>query len=706
MDIPNYIKDELEEIKDKVAKTYEGNRHNYERYNEFMRFTFQSSLTSDDIALLDDMGRPALQFNVGESYISRLCGEFSKQEAAFEVSSDDEDKADPVSIHVVQQHLNHVVLGSDNDQTRYEIYREMLSGGYSVAKVFHDYVNNRDFKQGIFYERCDDPTMVGFDLMARKANKGDGEFCFELKAYTKQQFENMFPNVDLRDVTFDGSFSAFKWSYLNGGQKVILVCDFYKKKKKNKRIYQLSDNSVISADEYKQMKKDYESGNMYVPMLNIKDKRWVKEEKICRYRLIESEILEYTETDYEKFPLVFFDGNSIPLRNSTNNTAIQQFTRPYLYQTKDSQRLKNFAGISIANSIENDVQHKFMVAIEALPNQRDLYESFVNFQRPNTMLFNAFYEKNPNQPIPNPIQPVPRIPAPPEISQAFVQADSLFQNILGSFDASLGINDNQLSGVAIIEAATQSNAAAMPYLVNFLAGMQRVGECILNLIPKFYTTPRSIPVKGPDGKAMYVKINTDDGVKMDYDSNFLNVRIKAGPSFAIQKARAYNQLIAMQQANPKFAQFMGDEGIDLMLDNVDMKGIDELKQRVKQWQQKQAMKEQAMMQAQQQQMANNPQMIRNQIEMQKIAQKNKEMEMEQQENMIQHKIDFERIKNDQMKMLTESELSRDDNLTQRLKAHTEAISNQMEHALKARDIGHRHGIEKVKTYHMINNTTQ
>jgi len=32
-------------------------------------------------------------------------------------------------------------------------------------------------------------------------------------------------------------------------------------------------------------------------------------ETICRYRLIENEILDYKETDYTYLPLVFVDGN-------------------------------------------------------------------------------------------------------------------------------------------------------------------------------------------------------------------------------------------------------------------------------------------------------------------------------------------------------------------------------------------------------------
>ena len=75
------------------------------------------------------------------------------------------------------------------------------------------------------------------------------------------------------------------------------------------------------------------------------------------------------------------------------------------------------------------------------------------------------------------------MPAPPEIVQAFQGADSLMEQVLGSYDAALGINNNQLSGVAIVEGAYQSNAAAMPYIVGFMQGLQRAAQVYVRPAP-------------------------------------------------------------------------------------------------------------------------------------------------------------------------------------------------------------------------------
>ena len=109
---------------------------------------------------------------------------------------------------------------------------------------------------------------------------------------------------------------------------------------------------------------------------------------------------------------------------------------------------------------------------EALPKEEEFLQAYKDTQKESVLVYNSVHESNPDCPLANPIREVNRIPGPPEIAQAFTGADRLIQNVLGSYDASLGINNNQLSGIAIVEAASQSNATAMPYIVGCLQGFQ------------------------------------------------------------------------------------------------------------------------------------------------------------------------------------------------------------------------------------------
>lgn len=684
--------DQLKRIKENVKQSYIAFRPNYDRFNEFRKFIFETSLSSDDLSLLANLGRPQIEFNVTEAYISRLMGEFSKQEPSISVSAEDTDNTDPATIHLVEQHIRHLFLDSKNDHVRWNLMKDIYSGGFAVAKVWTDWANPMSMNQVINWDVCYDPTLVGFDSMSRRSHKGDGRFCFELFPYTEDTFKSEFPDVDIEKLNFTRGFSGFNWSYREGKEKIILVCDYYEKKTKEVKIVQLSDNRVITLKEYEKMIENWMD---FVPPPSMKgEPRWTKLETICRYRVIENKVLKYEETDFTFLPFVFFDGNSIRLKIPKTSGAVQEVTRPYVYHAKGAQKLKNFAGITLANEMENMIQHKFMVAKEALPKEQDWLAAYKDVQKANTLVYNAFFEQNPDQPIPNPIREVMRVPTPPEVVQTFSSTDSLIQNILGSYDASLGINNNQLSGVAIVEAATQSNATAMPYIVGFLQGLQRVAEIVVDLIPKYYVTPRTIPIRGLDGKSAYVKINQENGFSMFYDTNILNVKVEAGVSFQVQKSRALQQLIALQQSSTMFAQFMNEKGLNVLLDNIEIRGIDQLKLMVEDWQEEMARQKAMAMEQQKQEMMNNPLAIKNQIEMAKLQQKG-------QENAMKLQFDIQRLQQDERKILSDLAISKDSNQTQRIKAQVEAFAKAIDLQIKKRDMKHRHLHETINLKHKL-----
>lgn len=699
MEVAKRYQDQLERIKKNVKNSYEAFKPNYDRFNEFRRFVFETSLTQDDITLLTQLSKPQIEFNVSEAYISRLMGEFSKQEPSISVGSEDESSADPTTVHVVEAHIRHALRDSKNHHTRWELMKDIYSGGFSAGKVWTDYAHPMSFNQVINFDRVFDPCLCGWDQTARYSHKGDGRFVFELRPYEIEEFKADNPDIRVDKISFNRSFAGYNWSYLNGNEKILMVADYYEKKKRDVKIVQLVNDQVLTLKEYEAMQETW--GELaQIPAVKGKP-RMTQLETICRYRCIETEVIEYTETDFTFFPLIFFDGNSIMLKNPKTSGAVQQMTRPYVYHAKGAQKLKNFAGITLANEMENIVQHKFLVAKEALPKEMDWLAAFKDMQKPSNMVFNAFFEQDPDKPIPNPIREIQRVPTPPEVVQTFASTDSLIQNILGSYDASIGINDNQLSGVAIVEAATQSNAAAMPYVVGFLQGLQRVAEIIVDLIPKYYKTPRTIPVMGIDGKADYVKINQQNGVNMFYDVNALNVKVEAGVSFQIQKSRALQQLIALQSASPLFAQFMNEKGLSVLLDNIEIRGIDQLKMMVQEWEQELAKQKQMAMQQQQQEMQNNPMVIRNKIEMGKLQQKEQEANTKAMLSQQQMQLDAEKIKSEQMKTFSNIMLTRDTNVTQRIKAETERFSKQVDLAMKKKDMTHRHFKEAIDLHHKV-----
>ena len=685
-DVAKRYQDNLARIKKVVRNTHDYFRHNYDCFNEFRKFVFESSLTNDEITLLMTMNRPQLEFNVLEAYISRLLGEFSKQEPDIEVNAYDETKADPMTIKVVEQHLKHVFMDNDNQHLRYEVYKDLLSGGFSAVKVYTEYEHHMSMNQVIRFTKCE-PTLTGFDKISRFSHKGDGNYCFELFPKNKEEFIEEYPDTPINTLTFRRDFAGFNWSYQNDNSQIVVVADYYEKKRKEETIVQVHDGRVMTQTEYRKMIDTW--NDITMPPGTMGKPRKTMVDRIVRYRLIENQVLEYEETDYTFLPIVFIDGNSIMIKTPRNGN-IRQVTRPYVYHAKGAQRLKNYAGISLANEIENTVQHKFMVAKEALPKEEQFLDAYKDVQKEAVLVYNSVHESNPELPINNPIREVQRVPAPPEIAQAFTGSDSLIQNVLGSYDASLGINNNQLSGIAIVEGASQSNATAMPYIVGCLQGFQRLAQIYVDLMPKYMITPRTIPILDEEGRRHYIKINQEQGMPMDFDTNVLNVAIKAGASFQVQKSRTIMMVKEIMGMSPLFAQFMAEKGLNFILDNMDGKGIEELKSLTGEWvQQYQQEKAQAQEAAQQ-----NPQAMKGQIEMAK-------MQQSQQKNQMDFQLDMAKLQQDERKVLADLHLGKESANVQLVKALTEQFAKKVDLELKHRDMRHRHVKEVLETHHNL-----
>ena len=623
----------LDKIKQSVEQAYIYFRPNYERFHQFMRFVYKSTLTEDDIAVLATLGRPQIEFNMMEAYISRLRGEFSRMEPGFVVRAQDGfDLVDPQLIDVLEAHFRAILNDSDNDGFSYDVYTDLLVGGFSVVEVYTDYVSEMSMDQKICTQRVFDPTLCGFDPLARKSHKGDGNYCFQLFPKEVEEVEREYGSNAVKGLKYARAFSGFNWSYRAAKKDIVLLCQYDKKDFKKERITKLSNGRVVSVKHYEELLGLWEeAGHIEQPPIPIGKIRETILEEITRYTFSGAELIEVEKTNFKMLPLIFFDGNSAVLRDNNDSTA-EQMTRPYIYNVKDAQRLKNYAGQSLANELENTVQHKMIASVEAIPE--DYIDAYIDIQKPSTYMYNAFYDGDPNVPL-TPPREVVRTPIPPQISETFQMSDNLIQGILGSYDAALGIQNNELSGVAIMQGAMHSNAAAMPYTVGFMKGWNRVCQQILDLIPKYYVTPRSLPIVKPDGKRSYQVVNKPGNPYMNYDAMSLEVKVEAGVNFAVQKQISLETIIQLMQTSEAFAAFINTKGLGILLDNIEIRGIEGLRQAAGEFMEETAKKQAQMEQMAQQQASQqlDPKQVmamQAQAEMAKVQQKREAREQETQ----------------------------------------------------------------------------
>jgi len=227
----------------------------------------------------------------------------------------------------------------------------------------------------------------------------------------------------------------------------------------------------------------------------------------------------------------------------------------------------------------------------------------------------------------------------------------------------------------------QSNASANPYNVSFMNGLTSAANLILKLIPKYYTTPRTMPIVNKEGKNDFIKIN-QNGKTFRYPDNALQVEVKAGANLSIQKDRQLKVIMELMKMLPSFAQYINQSGIPIILENIEINGIDKLIAGFENWQKQEQQK--------QQQQQPDPNVMKQQNEQMKIQLSSKQMEQDAQIKEAEIALDQAEIENEKLRIMLDAKNKKDQNSVQVLKSQTERTGQAVELALKGADMEHRH----------------
>ena len=718
-DIPQ---SDLSRIKKSVETAYIYFNENNKRFRNFKTYVFKECLNAEQKGMLTTLNRPQLEFNLGAASINRKLGEFAKHEPSICVSPSEGMPVDEELIETVEGNIRHKISDANKNNFAYDIYKDMLGGGFSAGKVWTDFQSPMSFNQDIFWGKCFDATMVGFDPLARAMHKGDGSFSFEIYPVIEEEFKVQFPGTNISVKTDSTYIESFQWSYKDmHDQKVILVCDFYEKKKKRLKIVKLADGKVMSMKEYEKLKIYWEDNVILEQIPQIVGKpRTTIIDVIMNYKFVKDEILSIEETDYPLLPHVFFDGNSDILTIGKSNSTYQ-FTKPYYYHAKGAQDLMNFTGIAIANHIDNMSMSQFIVKEEAIPQQQDYKEAIIDPQRANTIVVRAYSEQNPDQPIPEPIREVTNVPLPPEVTGTFNQSAAIIQAILGSTASNPENQANYISGKAVIEAINVDNAAGMPYTVGYLAGLEQMARIHIGLMPKYIIGKRKIPVINKNGDKIYQDVNMPGKPHLNFEQGALMVNVEAGVNYQVEKNQAMQQIIGLMQASPKFAEFMNsEEGLPILLDNLTIYGADRLEDAAEKWMQVQKQQQAQMQQMQQQMMQQDPRYIKAQADVQKVQLEAHELQMKQEQNQFERQIkvaelalEQEKVQNEAILVQHEAQQEEVNAAVQREKAQAEIVSHSLDAAAKIASINHKQKMDEhesvrksVELHHKIKSTKE
>lgn len=605
------IKDleELKRLKSLVSDTQNYNADNIMMHKQCINFIFKESFWGDDKSRLKELGLPTLSANSLEAFINRLCGEFADNHPDIKVeydSTDDQNKE--VLEAYVDKQLRDVLSQYKARDLDNKVIRGMFGGCYYVVKVDYDYDNPETFRQSISVKDVDAPTTCGFDPQAREKHRGDAKYCYQNYQMTSEDLMSQYDvtHDDLNQLIFptqDSSQFQFSYTKDNGERtKIVNVCEFYEKKFKTFDLLLLSDSSEMRAKDYIAKYGDIEyqekdepdeedeenEGSaellqeaMQVVQENAQKPKVIEKSKRREVKYIErtlfigSKVLEKKRTVYKSLPLIFFDGNGF-------FDGEKYFARSYYHNSIGTQRLKNFVLNQLADSMSNVRKSDILMPEEALPTNQSYLRPYLepNF-RGGVMVYKSKSDTPLPSGFPDPIQP-PTVITAAQIPQDFInfldRTEQMNQNQLGAYDASLGIDNQSMSGKAIVAGSTNSNAAAKPTMINYIASWNQIAKVIVELIPYIKVTPETVPLV-INKQTHFIDFNKEGGAKLDYNVYKMKVHMKEGNNFEQTKKDNIELLTKSSQSFPAIGALVNSpEGLPIILQNFDFKGSDKLRE--------------------------------------------------------------------------------------------------------------------------------
>ena len=300
--------------------------------------------------------------------------------------------------------------------------------------------------------------------------------------------------------------------------------------------------------------------------------RKVRAHKVEHYLLSGEEVLEGPNLWAGRYiPIFPVIGSETALETKVIRSGLIRFS-------KDSQQLYNFWRSSAAEMIALAPRAPFLATPTMIAKFKGQWDTQNTVPRPYLL-----YEFDPDVPGGRPMrEPPPDIPA-ALVNETGIAADEI-KATTGIYDASLGAQSNEISGIAIQARTSQGDISALHYQDNLMATLNHLGRVLIDLIPKIYDSERTIRVMREDETHLPVRINVPvmgvGGKPVlinDLNQGAYDVRVKTGPSYATRRAEAADAMLQFIQAVPQAAGIAGD----LVARNMDWPGADEIADRLK-----------------------------------------------------------------------------------------------------------------------------
>jgi hypothetical protein len=576
--------DFIKEVREKFLLSNDYEKENRELAKEDIEFGVMGKQWDErDVNLRKQEGRPCITINKFPAYIRQVVNDSRQNRPSIKVRPVD-DNSDPDTAEIFNGLIRNIETASNADVAYDTAINQAVSCGFGYLRINVEFADDDTFDRQIKIDRISNQFSVYGDPHSTSVDGSDWNCCFVTDRISKEEFEERFgEKAEATDWESDDN-SDFEWLNDEG----VWIAEYWERKQTPRKICLLSDGDVVDEDVYQENLSIYES----LGITKVESRETVSH-KVTQYILSGTEVLETNEWAGKYIPIIPVYGEEVILEG-------KRYFKSLIRDSKDAQKMFNFWRTTSTEVVGSTPKTPFI-------GEEGAFD--VDTHKWNTANVKNWpylqHKKGTNTPQ---RQPFASIPA--GIIQEAMNASEDLQATMGMFGASIGEQDNAVSGRAINARKKESDTGTFHFIDNLSRALGQAGRIIIDLIPHVVRPGQILRIIGEDRKET-TNITVGNRQEMQqqqpgrdlsniYDLTVgkYDVVVDIGPGYTTKREEAASQMIEFARVNPQAIGLISD----LIAKNLDWPGADEIAERFKAMLPPQILGEDPQMQQLQQQM--------------------------------------------------------------------------------------------------------
>lgn len=464
---------------------------------------------------------PCLTINTLPQFVGQVVGDRRANQTSVKVLP--KESGNKKVAEVRSEMIRSIEYHSKAERVYTQTFENQVTCGIGNFRVDLDYADDDSFNRALFIRGIPNPMAVNWDPLASDPTGKDAAWCFVTDLMTTAAYEKRFPKA-AKPSGFDTDLKATGWIE----NDTVRVAEYLKLEEREREIAMFMDGTVRDI-------KDAKPGDLF---LGPDGKPLTRKAKV-KYAVSvmtngQEQLTDPFELKLPRLPIIRAMGREVWVGDKRVRFGLVRFAR-------DPQRLKNYWRSVVAELLMGATRANYMAEASAVKGRAKDWA--------NTLVFND------GTPMPKEITGTNLAAI---INEAQMCAQDM-KDTTGLHDASLGIQSNETSGVAIQRRQNEGDIASIGYHDNMNAAMQEGGEVLNCLLDLVHDTAGTVRLIGEDGNARMQKVNDpNDEESVMLGQGKYDVVISTGPAYMTRRQEAAAGMLEFARSSPSVMERAGD----------------------------------------------------------------------------------------------------------------------------------------------------